>query len=542
MQRLVLLIALACSCKAAELFVRGDHHTLRTRGAHDPASSPAAPPILVIGIDGIDRAMLYDLLGTGELPNLYALVGGEQLSHAYLDDTFLATLPTTTMAAWASAFTGATPAQHGVTGNEYFIRETRTFACPAPVSIVSATPTLEIYNDDYLDKLIDAPTVYERMRARDPAVLVWVAMSHVYRGADQLILVKRSVLVAALEGYLTLALKGRKTTNRGVYAALDTGAIDAVVDRLAHGVVPDVLTVYLYGTDLYAHVAPEGPEVARRKYLREIVDPALGKLVRRLRERGFLDRAWVVVTSDHGHTEVLADRVHSLVARGVPSKVLTEAGFRVRPFKRRVAGAAFDAVFAYGGAMAYVYLADRSTCPRATDGCAWERPPRYREDVLAAAEVFHRANAVGAMRDTLDLILVREPRPYREIDLPFEVYLGDGKTMPLDAYLALHPRASYIAFVERLQDLAVGRHGERAGDVLLISHYGDRARPDERYYFAKECHSWHGSPSRTDSEIPLVVASPHRSRADIAALVRRVLGDRPYQEKLADLLLALRGS
>ena len=33
--------------------------------------------------------------------------------------------------------------------------------------------------------------------------------------------------------------------------------------------------------------------------------------------------------------------------------------------------------------MAYVYLADRSQCPLPTDACAWGRPPRYVEDVIA---------------------------------------------------------------------------------------------------------------------------------------------------------------
>ena len=49
-----------------------------------------------------------------------------------------------------------------------------------------------------------------------------------------------------------------------------------------------MLTVYLSGTDLYAHIAKEGPDAARSSYLEEIVDPALAKLVdvrRRKREK-----------------------------------------------------------------------------------------------------------------------------------------------------------------------------------------------------------------------------------------------------------------
>ena len=51
--------------------------------------------------------------------------------------------------------------------------------------------------------------------------------------------------------------------------------------------------------------------------------------------------------------------------------MLGRTGFRVRPFKQTVDEKdPFSAVFAYGGALAYVYLADRATCPGEKDVCA----------------------------------------------------------------------------------------------------------------------------------------------------------------------------
>jgi predicted AlkP superfamily pyrophosphatase or phosphodiesterase len=321
----------------------------------------------------------------GELPNLTALLGGDDLAHAYFDDTLLSTMPSTTMAAWTSAFTGVGPAEHGVTGNEFFIRETKTFACPAPASFADSAPTLEVYTDDYLGKLIAAPTMYERIRAEDPDALIWVAMQQI-GAAIHVLLPKRGVIIEALKGFVALAIEKHEPTSREVYAALDTGAIDSVVDHLEHGSTRDVLTVYVYGTDLYAHVAPEGPDAARRGYLRDVVDPALGKLAGRLRARGMLDRLWVVVTSDHGHTEVPHDKLHAFGANDGPTTALADAGFRVRTLARTVDDDdPFSAVLAYGGATAYVYLADRSKCPWPKDVCPWRLPPRYEEDVLPAA-------------------------------------------------------------------------------------------------------------------------------------------------------------
>jgi hypothetical protein len=199
---------------------------------------------------------------------------------------------------------------------------------------------------------------------------------------------------------------------------------------------------------------------------------------------------------------------------------------------------------AYGGAMAYVYLADRSKCPGAQDRCTWSDPPRYREDVLAAAEAFFKNNQDGslvpAMKGKLDMIFVREPKPVRDVDNRFEVYVGDGKTMSIDDYLRAHPHPTYVAVADRMKELAVGPHGERAGDILLLTHNGDRDKPEDRYYFAEPYRSWHGSPSKLDSEIPLIVAHRHHSRASIASWVKPILGDRPYQRKLADIIMKLR--
>jgi hypothetical protein len=538
---LLVVFAVACATtRAVALVMSGEVHRLRPHAVRARPSSPEAPPVMLLALDGVSRDQLYEMLRAGELPNLSALLGGDHLAHAYFDDTFLSTLPSTTMAAWVSALTGTTPAEHGVSGNEYFVRETRTFECPAPVSFQDLEPTLAMFDDSYLDKLYAMPSVYERMRAKDRDILIWVAMSPIYRGADELLFTRRENLVPAIVDSFGATLQ-IPAAIRHRFETLDIGAIDAVTDQLAKGPLPDVLTLYLPGADLYAHIAEEGPDVARRTYLREVVDPPLAKLVRRLRARGQLDRLWVIVAADHGHTAVMHDATHALGAASHPPDVLRAAGFRVRPFAQNVAEAdPFSAVLAYGGAMAYVYLANRSLCPGDHDRCPWEQPPRYREDVLAAADAFYRANLNGAMRGTLDMVLARVPKPVAEVDGPFEVYIGDGKTVPIDAYLAEHPHRAYIRFAERMDDLAVGPHGERAGDVVLIARNGNEARRENRFYFARPYQSWHGSPSRRDSEVPLIVANRHHDAATIGKWVRAQLGARPFSQRLTDLMIGLR--
>src|SRR5262245_3386101 len=160
MKRIAALLALAIGCgttaKLTKLVVTGDDKTVRERPKHARPNSPHSTQILVIALDGVSRDQLYALLRQGKLPNLRALIGRD----AYFDDTFLASLPSTTMPAWVSAQTGVGAAESGVPGNEFFIRERREFACPAPVSFNDAEPTLAIYTSDYLNKLVAVPSIY----------------------------------------------------------------------------------------------------------------------------------------------------------------------------------------------------------------------------------------------------------------------------------------------------------------------------------------------------------------------------------------------
>ena len=526
-----------------ELFTQGEQKRL------EPETQLARPDdglreLLVLALDGVDRALLYDMLRSGELPGLATLLAakGGKFPHAYFDETLLSVLPSSTLAAWASVFTGEPPARHGVSGNEYFVRERRVVEAPAPVSIIDAKPVLEIYTDEYANKLLSVPTVYERMREAKPELSIWVSMSQFYEGATRLLLADRSVVADAFKALLSSTADGDELE---LYAELDEEVADTLTDALEQHQPAHVITLYLTGSDHYAHVHEKGPDHARRVYLKKVVDPLLVRIREALERHQSLADRTVVVLSDHGHTPVVHDARHALSTDDDddPPAVLRGADFRLRPFELKLDEDEEDyqAVLAYGGAMAYVYLADRSGCAQAGQRCDFAQPPRFEEDVIAAAEAFHQANLTGkyapGMKGSLDLILTRRPRPYAEDDAPFEVYTGSGTLVPLAKYMAEHPRATYVAVDSRLRDLAVGPHGERAGDVLLIANNGNVERQEDRYYFAGLYYSWHGSPSRQDSEVPFIVAHPRRTTAELAELTRRTLGDTPTHADVAKLLL-----
>jgi hypothetical protein len=433
------------------------------------------PPLLIVALDGVERQLLYPMLERDELPELARLLGGTEhgtFPHAYFDHRVVATFPSITGAGFAAAFTGQPPAENGVVGDEFFIRDRRELAAPVPATTDDATTALAVYAGEYADRMLLVPTVYERIRAQEPDVCAWVVMSQFHRGADLFLYSGAALVEDPLLARAGSALGGRAP--RQPWADLDQAGLGVLEEQLRHRPPPQILTVYLVGTDVYTHQAEEGADAARQAYLHEVVDPALGRLRRALQADHGLDHRYVLVTSDHGMSDVAHDGRHAL--DDSPQAVVKAAGFRLRPYEVDVSEHDYQAVLVYQGVAAFVYAADRSTCPSAGMECRWQLPPRYQEDLVPLAQAFLDNDLDGRwaprMKGALDLILIR--RTSSPTTLPFEVYVGNGQTLPVERYLHAHPHPGYEQFVPRLRDLTVGPAGDRAGDLILLAHGGDR--------------------------------------------------------------------
>jgi hypothetical protein len=524
---------------AAGLAAEGGEIALR-----EPMRTPrGGPGLLVVALDGVGDEELRRAIRVGHLPTVQRLFGRQLdedvYEHAYAVPGVLAVLPSTTMAAWASVFTGLPPAHTGVPGNEWYDREERRFYAPAPVTTDDHAHALAMYADDLLGRAIRVPTLYERLDVR-----AHVALMPVYRGAD-LLIVPSIGDVAALFGAMAGGLTDDNPVDRDKYATLDGGAIEQVVESMREHGVPDVQVVYFAGIDLYTHFAePPLPEMHR--YLHDVFDPALRRLLDAYETLGVLDETSIVFVSDHGHTPVLRDERHALAVdrERDPPAVLERVGYRVRPFELDLEEEQQDyqAVLAYQGAFAFVYLADRSSCPAPGERCDWQRPARFHEDVLPIVQAFDRAAREGAhapkLQGTIDLIFAREPQAPGRTPQAFQVWDG-SRLVPIGEYLADHPRPDLLDLEARLEGLAVGPQGHLAGDVLLMARSGMNRPIFERFYFSDLYNSWHGSAEAADSRIPLVVAHPRRSGHDLKAQVDAVVGSSPSQLHVTPLVEAL---
>ncbi len=500
--------------------------------------------VLVFALDGVGHDEFLDAVRSGRMPRTVQLIGQETddqgtFEHAYAASDVLSVLPSSTAAAWTSTFTGEPPGETGISGNEWFDRDSLTFHAPNPITTDRRYQVLANFIEDRLGTFIRAPTLFERSNVRSH-----VSLLQVYRGADMINIPEvepfGTIFNAALRDVI-----GVDSASHRFYEKLDEVSVKSLEESLDRYGVGDLQVVYFPGIDLFTHIAPS-PIESQQRYLEKVIDPAIGRVLDRYEKDGALERTYVLFVSDHGQTPVVPEDGNVLWRESGegPPDLLREAGFRVRPraLKLDDEEEGFQAVLAMQGGMAYVYLADRSTCPEIGMACDWRRPPREQEDLLAAVRAFDQANRSGAhiprLKGTLDLILARTEAVPGSDGPPFRVFDGE-RLIPIDSYLSSHPRADLLDLEKRLDDLATGPYGYLAGDILLLSRMSLDESIEDRTYFGEPFYSWHGSANRADSQVVFILARGDGSGSTLKSIARDALGGSPSQMDVTPLILHL---
>ncbi len=540
---LAILIAFTAvwSCSPAAKMVLNGGEKVRNL----PHTPPTGPLVLIFAFDGAGYHELTKAIGSGHAPNLQGLLGKSRgngvYEHGWSAPNAISILPSTTIAAWSSIFTGAPPAYDGVPGNEWFVREQMKFYAPTPVSITDTDDTLKMISEDLVGKSLETPTLFEQAGVRS-----YVSLNPVYRRADIFTTVEPTAFASLMADFIHGQITERASLKRDSYAMLDEDSVPKLLDAInAHG-LPAIQVVYFPGIDLYTHLAPHALD-SEVEYLETITDPLVGQVLDAYRAAGVLDRTYVLIVADHGHTPVLKENAMGSEASDTPAALVRAAGFRTRKFKLNPGPNEQDyqAAFAYQGAMAYVYLADRSTCSAPGQKCDWNKPPRFEADVMPVLRAFDYVNRTGTpfprLKGTLDLIFARKPVPPGTTPRPFEIFDGK-KLLPIYSYLAAHPRPDLLKLNERMRWLGVGPYGDRAGDIVLLARSGLTIPIQDRYYFSGPYRSWHGSPSEQDSHIPLILACPGKEGAELRDFATRVVGIQPSQLDVTPLVRAILGT
>jgi hypothetical protein len=539
---LLLIILLLWSCTLVL-------HTLWTGGeekldSNQPQNSMSGARLIIFALDGTTPDQLMQAIRSGNAPNLAALLGKERrqgvFEHAYAAPRAWSILPSSTIAAWAAIFTGSPPATNGVAGDEWFERETATFRAPVPVSALDTADVSKVVSDDLIGNALKTPTLYEMVKKK-----THVSLLSVHRGAT----LYTTVSPASFTDFLSFLIKG---TLKGVdpeksfAAALDFSATQKLIEAIdTHG-VPDLQVVYFPGIDIFTHVS-EDPLVRQVRYLQFVTDKRIGEVLEAYRKKDALTHTYVLIISDHGQIPTLNEDRRELNTddEKSPFALLKKTGFRVRKPLLALTNLDTDyqAVLAYQGFMAYVYLADRSTCASDHETCDWPRPPRFKEDLLPALDAIYKANRSGELvpelKGTIDLIFSREPVPTSQNAKPFKIFDGQ-RLVSIAEYLKRNPRPDLIDLERRIQWLGTGPYGHRAGDILLLAKACTPLSIEQRYYFAAISHyTWHGSACAQDSHIPFILAQAGGSGERMRTLVRKFSGEVPNELTVAPLVREL---
>jgi hypothetical protein len=440
--------------------------------------------LVVIDIDGLRRDAFRETLDAGGLPNIERIVSGRDSESAYHVDA-LSTAPSITFTAQASIFTGQQPRRHGVAGNECFDRlgrlsrgRPRHFGFDVGYTL-AVDDAVGVFTDGLASQFLssETPTLYEIAAEQGMSAAV---AHHMYaRGAD----------VWLPPGIIEIArfTKGVLGMRPGEY---DGAMVDRLVRHLDAGNRPDILTAYFMELDHHSHI--HGPS-SQPAYLREVIDPCVGRMLDALAKHRMLEGTLFALVSDHGQIEVAPDDRHA-IRLGFPfdrelGHVFAALGLDVHDVPGE--DPACDAVLGLNGGLGHVYLQRRTG--------RWADPPQYTEDVLPVAQAFFEMSKLGLyekeLQGSLELVLVRDAE--REgWQGEYRVYLEDGHTQSLGDYLAAHPELDYPDGAARIQLAA----SAMSGDLILVAKEG--------FYFSTPMAGMHGGLTRGESEVSLTFAWP----------------------------------
>ncbi len=510
------------------------------------ATTKGGPRVIIFALDGTGPDQFMEAIRSGRAPHIATLLGKDRGSglfeHAYAAPGALSILPSSTIAAWSAIFTGKPPALNGVPGDEWFVRETATFYAPVPISVLDTLDVTKVVNDDLLGKSLKVPTLYELLGRRSH-----VSLLYVHDGATLYTTVAPSSLVDIVGRLINGTMQVDDPEN-SLSAGLDLNSVQKLTEAIDAQGIPDLQVVYFPGIDIFTHVAKDGL-AGQVRYLESITDQAVGVVLDAYKKNDALAGTYVVFISDHAQIPTLNDDQHKLGTddEHSPFGLVAKSGFRVRRPLLTFGDLDKDyqAVLAYQGFMAYIYLADRSTCPNEHDPCDWTKPPRFRDDVMPVAAAFHEANRTGGaipqLKGAIDLIFAREPVPAGRNAKPYEIFDGQ-KLLPIRDYLKAHPRPDLVRLEERMNGLSTGPYGNRAGDILLLARACTNVPIEERYFFSAVSHyTWHGSACEADSHIPFILAQQGGSGERLRTFMRKIGGDSPSQMALIPLVRALFG-
>ena len=283
--------------------------------------------VLLVVIDAATPHVVCPAVRTGQLPVLQRLADAGMMHEASVS-----IFPSITPAATTSIVTGAYPAEHGIAGASWFDAQRQEVAYYGDDFWVIAREGFGRFINDFLLRLngdrLRAPTLFQMVErtGRTAACLNYL----VFRG-DKPHRVRIPELLAALPGvplsdtvegpsvlclgdFVGTPVRGRRLDKKGGafhrFGMDDASTGSLLEDLCAAGPLPDFTVAYFADNDYRSHEV--GPNDALPVV--ERIDRMLGKA---FDAAGGIDRVLadtlVLVTSDHGHCDIVDDPARAVI-------------------------------------------------------------------------------------------------------------------------------------------------------------------------------------------------------------------------------------
>jgi hypothetical protein len=283
--------------------------------------------VLLVVIDGASPRVVCPAVQIGRLPNLQRLADAGEM---HQESTTI--FPSITPAATTSIATGCYPAEHGIAGASWFDAARGEIAYYGDDFWVIAKEGFRAFIRDFLvrlngDRLV-APTLFEMVEragrtAASVNYLVYKGLvAHRAKVPWLLAMLPGVPLTETVDGPSLLCLgdfvPGHELRHRPLdkggllhrFGMDDEASAELLIELAADGRLPDFTVAYFADNDYRSH------EVGPHKALPvvERVDTALGRMFDACGgfDR-FMEDTCVIVTSDHGHCDILADRSRAAI-------------------------------------------------------------------------------------------------------------------------------------------------------------------------------------------------------------------------------------
>jgi len=459
------------------------------------------PKVFIIILDALKRKTLMESLDS--LPHFTEIIKGKDRSYPYIYfENVLVSIPSSSAPSNTTLLTGVYPCRHGVPSTMWFNRKEK--------KLVTLTSFFQRRIINILEKT-KTDTIFDYAR-RSGKTMMGVA-TQVAKGLDSRDWIQQSVHLWGQAFMLNLIKDGNPIPDgahldRGTTKGLLSGYMYSFIDGLegvlrADGDIPDLVVVHYVGLDIFTHyprrfMVKEDWTIdqVQRWYLREVLDPELGKIKAFLKKNNILENTLFFLVADHGQTRIIKHLDEERLAKTLSEK------FKVmdRPYSVKDA----SIVIMPGASTKVMYIRNGMNAD-------WMSPPRLLEDVKPIVDVLIDIEDV---KTSLNTLLVTQYPGERNEDTKtsdtfwfFNLSLYRQSSRSDNAFInALEPLSELDELVgKELKAAYMYRrdfHGNNTPDIILINKPG--------YYFApdKGKYAHHGGIYHNDVYVSFVISGP----------------------------------